>query len=116
MRKRGELVERSFAHTLESGAMRRAHLRGQENIRKRYLIQTAAFNLGIVMRSIIGSGTPKGLWGRIVATLAASRDACRAMARALAVFCRFSARFSQRTSSPSTARSRTRNTHSSTGC
>ena len=116
MRKRGELVERSFAHTLESGAMRRAHLRGQENIRKRYLIQTAAFNLGIVMRSIIGSGTPKGLWRRIVATLAASRDACRAMARALAVFCRFSARFSQRTSSPSTAKSRARNTHSSTGC
>jgi len=61
MRKRGELIERSFAHTLESGAMRRAHLRGQENIMKRYHLQVAAFNLGLVLRSTLGAGTPKGL-------------------------------------------------------
>ena len=64
MRKRGELIERSFAHTLESGAMRRAHLRGHENIMKRYHLHTAAFNLGLVMRSIVGAGTPKGLNAR----------------------------------------------------
>ena len=61
MRKRGELIERSFAHTLESGAMRRAHLRGQANIMKRYNLHTAAFNLGLVLRSLIGFGTPKAL-------------------------------------------------------
>jgi transposase len=61
MRKRGELIERSFAHTMESGAMRRAHLRGHENIMKWYHLQTAALNLGLVMRSIVVAGTPKGL-------------------------------------------------------
>ena len=63
MRRRGEFIERSFAHTLESGAMRRAHLRGQANIMKRYNLHTAAFNLGLVLRSLIGFGTPKGLAG-----------------------------------------------------
>ncbi len=60
MRKRGELVERTFAHACESGAMRRTWLRGRENILKRYLVHIAAFNIGIVMRSILGAGTPRG--------------------------------------------------------
>jgi hypothetical protein len=59
MRKRGELVERSFAHTLERGGMRRAWLRGRENIAKRYLIHVAGFNLGVLMRALTGRGTPK---------------------------------------------------------
>jgi len=41
LRKRGELVERSFAHCLDGGAMRRFHLREAENIEKRYLIHIA---------------------------------------------------------------------------
>ena len=61
MRKRGELVERSFAHCLETGGMRRTWLRGRANILKRYLVHVAAFNLGIVMRQILGAGTPKGV-------------------------------------------------------
>jgi len=60
LRKRGELVERSFAHTLETGAMRRTHLRGQHNILKRMLIHVAGFNLGLVMRKLLGHGTPRG--------------------------------------------------------
>jgi transposase len=36
MRKRGESVERSFAHMLETGGLRRTYLRGRENIEKRY--------------------------------------------------------------------------------
>lgn len=59
-RKRGELVERTFEHALDDGGMRRAHLKGRENISKRYLIHIAAFNLGLIMRTILGSGTPKG--------------------------------------------------------
>ena len=35
LRRRGELVERSFAHCYETGGMRRTHLRGHENILKR---------------------------------------------------------------------------------
>jgi len=61
MRRRGEVVERSFAHCLGSGGMRRTWLRGRANILKRYLVHVAAFNLGIVMRQILGVGTPRGL-------------------------------------------------------
>jgi len=60
MRRRGEFVERSFAHCLETGALRRTCLRGHENIRKRYLVHVAGFNLGLVMRKLFGAGTPRG--------------------------------------------------------
>ena len=59
MRKRGEMVERSFAHILDRGGMRRAWLRGRENLHKRYLIHVAGFNLGILMRALFGCGTPR---------------------------------------------------------
>ena len=59
MRRRGELVERSFAHILDRGGMRRAWLRGRENIHKRTLIHVAGFNLGVLMRALIGQGTPR---------------------------------------------------------
>jgi transposase len=60
---RGELIERSFAHTLETGSMRRVHLRGRNNILKRMLIHVGGFNLSLVMRKLIGKGTPRGLQG-----------------------------------------------------
>ena len=59
MRKRGEMVERSFAHVLDRGGMRRAWLRGRENLHKRYLIHVAGFNLGVLMRALFGCGTPR---------------------------------------------------------
>jgi hypothetical protein len=59
MRKRAEIVERSFAHTLDRGGMRRTWLRGRENVHKRCLIHIAGHNLGLLMRLLIGSGTPK---------------------------------------------------------
>ena len=58
---RAERVERSFAHCLDRGGMRRAWLRGRENVQKRYLVQVAAYNLGLVMRALLGAGTPKEL-------------------------------------------------------
>jgi len=64
LRKRGETVERSFAHVCETGGMRRVHLRGRANILKRYQVHVAAFNLSIVLRSLIGLGTPRGFQGR----------------------------------------------------
>lgn len=63
LRKRGELLERPFAHYLEAGGMRRTHLRHQENILKRLLVHIAGFNLGILMRDLLGAGTPKELAG-----------------------------------------------------
>jgi transposase len=59
LRRRGELVERSFAHCYETGGMRRTHLRGHENILKRQLIHVGAFNLSLILRVLLGSGKPR---------------------------------------------------------
>ena len=59
MRKRGEIVERSFAHVLERGGMRRTWLRSRENVHKRYLVHVAGYNLGVLMRALFGAGTPR---------------------------------------------------------
>lgn len=61
MRKRGELVERPFAHCYDTGGMRRTHLRGHENILKRILVNTAGINLSLAMRSIFKVGKPRVL-------------------------------------------------------
>ena len=67
LRTRGERLERPNAHLYDTGGMRRLHLRGHTNILKRLLIHTAGFNLGLLMRQLIGVGTPRGLQGRILA-------------------------------------------------
>ena len=67
LRKRGELIERSFAHCYETGAMRRTHLRHHANIMKRLLIHVGAFNLSLIFRRTTGFGTPKGLRERVTA-------------------------------------------------
>jgi len=61
LRKRGELLERPFAHQYETGAMRRLYVRGRDNVAKRVLLQAAAFNLALILRSITRAGTPRGL-------------------------------------------------------
>ena len=71
LRLRGERLERPFAHLYETGGMRRVHLRGHTNILKRLLIHTGGFNLGLLMRQLIGVGTPRGLQGRVNALVAA---------------------------------------------
>ena len=59
MRKRCEIVERSFAHVLERGDMRCTWLRVRDNIHKRDLVHVAGYNLGILMRAQFGAGAPK---------------------------------------------------------
>ena len=75
LRQRGEKLERTFAHLLVTGGLRRVHVRGQEEIRKRMLIHVAAFNLGVLMRQRFGVGTPRGLQGR-PAVAQAVLDSC----------------------------------------
>ena len=58
-RLRAEIVERSFAHILDRGGMRRTWLHGRDNVHKRYLLHVAGHNLGLLMRLLIGAGTPK---------------------------------------------------------
>src|SRR6202030_3787752 len=69
MRQRGERIERSFAHLYDTGGMRRTHLRGHTNILKRLLVHAGGFNLGLVMRHLIGSGTPRGLQDRLATVI-----------------------------------------------
>jgi transposase len=69
MRLRAEIVERSFAHNLDRGGMRRTWLRGRQNVHKRYLVHVAGHNLGILMRLLIGAGTPKEAAARGLAYL-----------------------------------------------
>ena len=61
LRRRGEFLERPFAHQYETGALRRVHVRGRSNVAKRVLLQAAAFNLALILRSITKAGTPRGL-------------------------------------------------------
>jgi transposase len=77
-RKRSEYVERTFAHMCETGDGRRTWLRGLEKVTKRYLIQAAARNLGVILRKLCGMGTPRGLqkglspvFGQLLAALSA---------------------------------------------
>lgn len=70
-RQRSERVERSFAHVCETGGARRSWLRGIEKVRKRLLVSALTRNLSLVMRKLIGIGTPRGLQapaGRLSAT------------------------------------------------
>jgi len=64
LRRRGELLERPFAHLYETGGLRRAYVRGHDNVLKRLLLHASAFNLGLWMRKLFGIGTPRGLQGR----------------------------------------------------
>ena len=62
-RQRSERVERTFAHVCETGGGRRSWLRGLDKVSKRYLMQVAAHNLGVVMRKVFKVGTPRSLQG-----------------------------------------------------
>jgi transposase len=61
LRRRGERVERSFAHAYETGGLRRLYVRGKQNVQKKLLLQAAACNLALLLRKIMGAGTPRAL-------------------------------------------------------
>src|SRR4029079_8481862 len=60
----------------------RSWIRGMVEVGKRYLMQVAAHNLGVILRKLFGVGTPRGwgspasklhaLFGALVAALVAS--------------------------------------------
>ena len=70
LRQRGERLERPFAHLYRTGRLRRTHVRGHTNIRKRVVIHAGGFNLALLMWSLIGVGTPRGLQGRLATLMA----------------------------------------------
>ena len=70
-RRRSEYIERSFAHTCETGGgAPRSGCAGSRTWRKRYLLHVAARNLGVLMRDLFGVGTPRSLQGRLAALCA----------------------------------------------
>jgi hypothetical protein len=71
LRLRGERIERTFALACETGAHRRLRLRGRDNARKRYIAHVAALNLGLVMRTLFGYGTPREMAAAIAAAVIA---------------------------------------------
>lgn len=60
-RLRSERVERTFAHVCDTGGCRRSWLRGRANVQKRHMIAAAAYNLGLILRKLLGAGKPKHL-------------------------------------------------------
>jgi transposase len=60
-RLRVERVDRSFAHLLDRGGIRRTYLRGRKKVQKRRLVYVADVNPGLILRALVGAGIPKGL-------------------------------------------------------
>jgi len=68
-RQRGERIERNFAHQFDTGGLDRLYVRGLKNVHKKFLIQAAACNLGLLMRSTYGSGKPRAAHDRAADTI-----------------------------------------------
>jgi transposase len=89
---RGELCERSFAHCYETGAMRRVYVHGEDNVFKRVLVQAAAFNIGLLLRTLSGWGKPRQPQGRqdrlrmLFSAFFVVYDACRTACESLGDF------------------------------
>ena len=82
-RQRGERIERNFAHQFDTGGLDRLYVRGKENVHKKFLIQAAACNLALLMRSTYGSGKPRAAHDAaieailtILAVMSAVEDHC----------------------------------------
>jgi transposase len=70
-RQRGERLERNFAHQFDTGGLDRLYVRGTENVHKKLLVQAAACNLALLMRSMYGSGKPRSAHDRVMEAILA---------------------------------------------
>ena len=77
--RRGDKVERNFAHQFDTGGLDRLYLRGRSNVHKRLLLQAAGCNLALLMRSLYGSGKPRAAADR-------AQDAVLLLLRLITVF------------------------------
>ena len=78
-RQRGEKIERNFAHQFDTGGMDRLWVRGVENVHKKLLIQAAACNLALLMRSMYGAGKPRAAHDHLAKTVFALLTFLKAM-------------------------------------
>ena len=78
-RQRGEKIERNFAHQFDTGGMDRLYVRGIENVHKKLLIQAAACNLALMIRSLYGAGKPRAAHDQVVEAVFAILALIKAM-------------------------------------
>jgi transposase len=90
LRQRGEKLERWNQHLYDRGGMRRVHLRGRENILKRLVVHAGAANLGLLMRTLFGKGTPRGFQGRFRGLFSVAERFLGTVAATASLICRFS--------------------------
>jgi transposase len=64
--KRGERIERNFAHQFDTGGMDRLYVRGRVNAHKKLLLQAAACNLALLLRALHGAGKPRAAHDRLL--------------------------------------------------
>ena len=65
-RRRGERIERNFAHQFDTGGMDRLYVRGLGNVHKKLLLQAAACNLALLLRSLHGAGKARAAHDRVI--------------------------------------------------
>jgi transposase len=78
-RRRGEKIERNFAHQFDTGGMDRLYVRGIKNVHKKLLVQAAACNLALLMRSVYGTGKPRAAHDQSVEAILAILALIRAL-------------------------------------
>jgi transposase len=96
LRQRGEKLERWNQHLYDRGGMRRVDLRGRENILKRLVVHSGAANLGLLMRKLFGTGTPRGLQGHCRGSFSVAEHFRRAMTAIASLVSKFSHRIALR--------------------
>jgi hypothetical protein len=67
----GRKSNANFAHQFDTGGMDRLYVRGLVNVHKKLLLQAAACNLALLLRSLYGAGKPRAAHDRIVETILA---------------------------------------------
>ena len=82
-RQRGEKIERNFAHQFDTGGVDRLYVRGAKNVHKKLLVQAAACNLALLMRSMYGAGKPRAAHDQAIEAVFAILALITALQRAL---------------------------------
>lgn len=67
LRRRGEVVERTFAHLCETGGSRRVTVRGMDKVKIWYQLRAASHNLGLILRTLVGTGKPRSFSAALLA-------------------------------------------------
>jgi transposase len=81
---RAEYPERGFAHLKRTGGLARVFVRGRREVTKKVQSYVAAANLSVILRTLLGMGTPRGLQGRLREAIAAMLTLCRFLTAQLA--------------------------------